>query len=115
MRRAREDLEDMMGSVVSEITVGVTPVTAVMRPMAACLSTFRREFPNARLRVQEMRPTQLLEHLREGTMDFAVTSQLLPADRRIGLHPGLPPADHHCRAARASAARGPVGARAAAG
>ncbi|MGO4811048.1 LysR substrate-binding domain-containing protein [Cupriavidus sp. 2MCAB6] len=83
VRRAREDLEDMMGSVVSEITVGVTPVTAVMRPMAACLSTFRREFPNARLRVQEMRPTQLLEHLREGTMDFAVTSQLLPADRGL--------------------------------
>ncbi|MDF3838013.1 LysR substrate-binding domain-containing protein [Cupriavidus basilensis] len=83
VRRARDDLEDMKGTVASEITVGVTPVTAMMRPMAACLSTFRREFPNARLRVQEMRPTQLLEHLREGTMDFAVTSQLLPADRGL--------------------------------
>jgi len=83
VRRAREDLEDMKGTVQSEITVGVTPVTALMRPMAACLSTFRREFPNARLRVLEMRPAQLLEHLREGTMDFAVTSQLLPLDRGL--------------------------------
>ncbi len=83
VRRARDDLEDMKGTVVSEISFGVTPVTALMRPVASVLDTFRREFPAARLRIQEMRPAQLLEQVREGMMDFALTSQLLPADRGL--------------------------------
>lgn len=87
VRRARDDLEDMKGTVVSEISFGVTPVTALMRPVAAVLDTFRREFPGARLRIQEMRPAQLLEQVREGMMDFALTSQLLPADRGLDCTP----------------------------
>lgn len=77
VRRARQDLEDMKGTVVSEITVAVTPVTALLRPAGACITAFRRDFPSAQLRVQEMRPAQMLEHLREGTIDFALTSQSL--------------------------------------
>jgi len=87
VRRARADLEDMKGMVVSEITFGVTPVTALMRPVATVLDTFRSEFPGARLRIREMRPAQLLEQVREGLMDFALTSQLLPADRGFDCTP----------------------------
>ncbi len=87
VRRARDDLEDMKGTVVSEISFGVTPVTALMRPVASVLDTFRREFPAARLRIQELRPAQLLEQVREGMMDFALTSQLLPADRGLDCTP----------------------------
>ncbi|CAJ0803506.1 HTH-type transcriptional regulator TsaR [Ralstonia psammae] len=87
VRRARDDLEDMKGTVVSEISFGVTPVTALMRPVAAVLDTFRREFPAARLRIQEMRSAQLLEQVREGLMDFALTSQLLPADGGLDCTP----------------------------
>lgn len=83
VRRARQDLEDMNGAVVSDIVVGVTPVTALLRSVGTCLATFRRDFPDARLRIQEMRPSQLLEQLREGTLDFALTSQSLPADRGL--------------------------------
>jgi len=81
VKRAREDLEDMKGAVTSELTVGVTPVTALIGPVADCLVTFRREFPNARLRILEARPGQLLELLREGAIDFALTSQLQPGER----------------------------------
>lgn len=83
VRRARQDLEDMKGTVVSDIVVGVTPVTALLRSVGACLAAFRSDYPHARLRILEMRPAQLLEQLREGTLDFALTSQSLPLDRGL--------------------------------
>jgi DNA-binding transcriptional LysR family regulator len=83
VRRARQDIEDMQGAVASDIVVGVTPVTALLRSVGVCLSAFRREHPQARLRLLEMRPAQLLEQLREGTLDFALTSQSLQVDRGL--------------------------------
>ncbi|WP_137924370.1 LysR substrate-binding domain-containing protein [Cupriavidus sp. 2SB] len=83
VRRARQDIEDMQGVVASDIVVGVTPVTALLRSVGACLTAFRRDHPHARLRVLEMRPAQLLEQLREGTLDFTLTSQSLPVDRGL--------------------------------
>ena len=88
VRRARQDLEDMKGTVVSEITVAVTPVTALLRPAGACITAFRRDFPSAQLRLQEMRPAQMLEHLREGV-------QLLLHQQPGGLHLRAHP--HHRR------------------
>lgn len=83
VRRARQDLEDMKGTVVSDIVVGVTPVSALLRSVGTCLTAFRSDFPHARLRILEMRPAQLLEQVREGTLDFALTSQSLPVDRAL--------------------------------
>lgn len=83
VRRARQDLEDMKGTIVSEIVLGVTPVSALLRPVGACLTAFRRDYPHARLRILEMRPAQLLEQVREGTLDFALTSQAQPVDRAL--------------------------------
>ncbi|MBN3854901.1 LysR family transcriptional regulator [Paraburkholderia sp. Ac-20340] len=80
VRRARDDIEEMKGNVVSEISIGVTPVTALLRPLAEILSRFRKDFPRVRLRVQELRPNQLLEQVREGTIDFGITSQQMPPD-----------------------------------
>ncbi|KVN41145.1 LysR family transcriptional regulator [Burkholderia pyrrocinia] len=86
-RRARDDLEEMKGNVVSEIGVGVTPVTALIPPLAACLSAFRKDYPQVRLRLQEMRPNQLLEQVREGAIHFAVTSQRIPSDSALDCAP----------------------------
>lgn len=83
VRRARQDLEDMKGTVVSDIVIGVTPVSALLRSVGACLTAFRADFPHARLRILEMRPAQLLEQVREGTLDFALTSQSLSVDRAL--------------------------------
>lgn len=76
VRRARQEIEDMKGQVVSEITVGVTPVTALLSPLKQVLLAFQQKHPHVTLRVLEMRPTQLLQHLRDGLLDFALTSQL---------------------------------------
>jgi DNA-binding transcriptional LysR family regulator len=76
VRRARQEIEDMKGLVVSEITIGVTPVTAFLQPLKQVLLEFQHAYPQATLKVLEMRPTQLLQHVRDGLLDFALTSQL---------------------------------------
>ena len=76
VRRARQEIEDMKGLVVSEITIGVTPVTALLQPLKQVLLDFQHAYPQATLKVLEMRPTQLLQHVRDGLLDFALTSQL---------------------------------------
>ncbi|WP_028622687.1 LysR family transcriptional regulator [Pseudomonas sp. Ant30-3] len=83
VRRARQEIEDMKGLVVSEITIGVTPVTAILQPLKQILLEFQQTYPQASLRVLELRPAQLLQHLRDGLLDFALTSQL-PANT-VGL------------------------------
>lgn len=83
VRRARQEIEDMKGLVVSEITIGVTPVTAILQPFKQVLLEFQQTYPQASLRVLELRPAQLLQHLRDGLLDFALTSQL-PANT-VGL------------------------------
>ncbi|PXF30274.1 LysR family transcriptional regulator [Pokkaliibacter plantistimulans] len=75
-KRARQDIEDMKGMMVSEVVLGVTPITSVLRPLADGIVAFRQQHPGVTLRVLEMRPYQLLEHLREGRVDFAITSQV---------------------------------------
>ncbi|MGZ2749217.1 LysR family transcriptional regulator [Burkholderia stagnalis] len=89
VRRARDDLEEMKGNAVSEIGIGVTPVTALIPPLASCLSAFRKDYPQVRLRLQEMRPNQLLEQVREGAIHFAVTSQRIPSDSTLDCAPLL--------------------------
>ncbi|CAG9201686.1 LysR family transcriptional regulator [Paraburkholderia tropica] len=89
VRRARDDMEEMKGNAVGEISIGVTPVTALLRPLADCLSAFRRDYPQARLRLLEMRPNQLLEQVREGTLDFALTSQRMAPDSLLDCTPVL--------------------------
>ncbi|WP_297841231.1 LysR family transcriptional regulator, partial [Pseudomonas sp.] len=64
VRRARQEIEDMKGLVVSEITIGVTPVTAILQPFKQVLLEFQQTYPQASLRVLELRPAQLLQHLR---------------------------------------------------
>lgn len=76
VRRARQDIENMRGMQLGEITIGVTPVVALMAPLTQVLNEFRENNPQVMLRILEMRPAQLLNQLREGALDFAVISQL---------------------------------------
>jgi len=75
VRRARDDLDDMNGKVTGEVVIGVTPVSGSVSALAACIAGFHREFPNARLRLREMRPAQMNEELRSGAIHIGVTSQ----------------------------------------
>lgn len=87
VRRARQEIEDMKGLVVSEITIGVTPVTAILHVLKHALVEFRHAYPRVSLRVLEMRPNQLLQHLRDGQLDFALTSQLPVASTGLDWEP----------------------------
>lgn len=81
VQHARMDLDDMKGSVGGEVTLGTTPLTAMLYPMIETLDAFRSAYPDVRLRVQEMRPNQLVEQLRQGAIDMAVTAQWHSSDR----------------------------------
>lgn len=83
VRRARDDMAALQGALSSEISVGLTPVTSLLNPLASCFNDFWRRHQGARLRALEMRPNQILEQLRNGNLDFALTSQLSPADRSL--------------------------------
>lgn len=75
-RRARQDIEGMKGALSSEVTIGITPISSLLKPLVGSLNEFLRRHPGANLRILEMRPAQLLEQLRQGGVDFAVTSQV---------------------------------------
>lgn len=75
-RRAQQDLESMQGALNSEVTIGITPVSSLLKPLVGSLNEFQRRHPAAKLRILEMRPAQLLEQLRQGGIDFAITSQV---------------------------------------
>jgi DNA-binding transcriptional LysR family regulator len=48
----------------------------LLQPLKQVLLEFQHAYPQATLKVLEMRPTQLLQHVRDGLLDFALTSQL---------------------------------------
>jgi DNA-binding transcriptional LysR family regulator len=75
-RRARQDLDGMKGMLNSEVTIGITPISSLLKPLVGSFNEFQRRQPGANLRILEMRPAQLLEQLRQGGIDFAVTSQV---------------------------------------
>jgi LysR family transcriptional regulator, regulator of abg operon len=75
-KRARQDIESMKGALNSEVTIGITPISSLLKPLVASLNAFQHSHPGVRLRILEMRPAQLLEQLRQGGIDFAITSQI---------------------------------------
>lgn len=76
VKRAAQDIENMKGGLSGEITLGITPITSTLSPLLTSIQAFKSRYPNVRLRIWEMRPTPLLESLREGKIDFAITSQV---------------------------------------
>jgi len=74
VRRAKQEMDDLKGLAASEVTLGVTPVTALLGPVKQALVEFQRRHPRSALKIIELRPSLLLQHLRDGLLDMAVTS-----------------------------------------
>lgn len=74
VRRAKQEMDDLKGLAASEVTLGVTPVTALLGPVKQALLEFQRRHPRSALKIIELRPSLLLQHLRDGLLDMAVTS-----------------------------------------
>lgn len=75
LRRLQLEAENIKDTQVGEVTIGVTSLTAVLKGLGASLAVFQARNPRVRTRVIELRPHQIIQQVRDGTLDFAITSQ----------------------------------------
>lgn len=73
VRRAREDVEALKGNMCGNVSIGVSPVTPGAQFIAS-LNRYRKRYPEVRVQIHELRPSKLMEGLREGQLDLALTS-----------------------------------------
>lgn len=75
MRRMQVEVDNIHDVAVGEISIGVTSLTAMLPGFEQCLNAFREKNPRVRLKIIEQRPTIILQRVRDGSLDFALTSQ----------------------------------------
>lgn len=80
VRRAREEIDTLKGVMDGNLAIGVSPVTPSQQ-FVACLNRFRKRYPRVQVQIHELRPSKLMEGLREGQLDLVLTS--LPAARNV--------------------------------
>ncbi|WP_160108156.1 LysR family transcriptional regulator [Pseudomonas izuensis] len=73
VRRAKQEIDTLKGAMDGSVIFGVSPVTPSTR-FVDCVARFRQRHPQVRLQIEELRPTKLLEGLREGRLDLILTS-----------------------------------------
>ncbi|NKJ50675.1 hypothetical protein CIC12_28915 [Burkholderia sp. SG-MS1] len=81
VKKAGNDIALMKGMGGGQVTVGITPLAGALSPMIAAIEHFQHDHPDVELRLLEMRPLPLVEQLRQGLIDFAVTTQWNSQDR----------------------------------
>lgn len=82
-RRAKQDIDTMRGVSNCSITIGVTPVASLIKSLTTSLNGFMQRYPEVTLRIIELRPAPLLNQLRQGGVDFAITSQIPVIDSSL--------------------------------
>lgn len=75
LRRLQLEAENIKDMQVGEVAVGVTSLTAVLKGIGASITAFQVRSPRVRIRLIELRPSQIIQQIRDGTLDFAITSQ----------------------------------------
>lgn len=76
--RAREEIAALKGQTHGRVSIGLSPATPRAQVIAA-INQYSERYPLVRLRIHEMRPSKLMESLREGQVDLALSCQ--PASR----------------------------------
>ncbi len=84
VRRAREEIETLKGVMDGKLSIGVSPVTPGAQFISS-LNRYRKRYPKVHIQIHELRPSKLMEGLREGLLDMALTS-LPPARSTDGFH-----------------------------
>ncbi|MGQ0511080.1 MAG: LysR family transcriptional regulator [Betaproteobacteria bacterium] len=77
LRRAREELDQLRGSMAGSLSIGAAPGPA-LGLLPATLARIRARWPEAAIRVADVSPTGVLPALREGALDFAVCASVGP-------------------------------------
>ncbi|MDE1169318.1 MAG: LysR family transcriptional regulator [Pseudomonas sp.] len=75
MRRLQIEADNIHDMAVGEVAIGVTSLTAMLPGFDQCLADFQAKNQRVRMKVVEQRPSHIVQRLREGTLDFALTSQ----------------------------------------
>lgn len=84
VRRAREEIDTLKGVMDGRLSIGVSPVTPGVQFINS-LSRYRKRYPKVQVQINELRPSKLMEGLREGQLDLVLTS--LPESRSAdGFH-----------------------------
>lgn len=99
--RARQDIAALKGRLTGALTIGVAPVAGTAGVAKAILE-FRKRNADVQITVVEERPGKLLTLMRDGTLDFAISTEM-PAESAacsaiplstvktmIGVRPGHP-------------------------
>jgi len=73
--RARQDIAAIRGRLTGELRIGVSPVAATAG-LAKAILEFRKRNPDVQISIREERPSKLLALMRDGTLDFALSSEM---------------------------------------
>ena len=73
VRRAREEIDTLKGVMDGKLAIGVSSVTP-SNQFVTSLNRYRKRFPKVQVQIIELRPSKLLEGLREGQLDLVLTS-----------------------------------------
>ncbi|MFJ2362223.1 LysR substrate-binding domain-containing protein [Pseudomonas sp. NPDC087697] len=84
VRRASDEIDTLKGVMDGKLSIGVSPVTPSAQ-FVNSLNRYRKRYPKVKIQIHELRPSKLMEGLREGLLDMALTS--LPQTRNTdGFH-----------------------------
>ncbi len=75
MRRLQIEADNIHDTSVGEVAIGVTSLTSMLPGVERCISDFRAKNQRVLIKVIEQRPSQIVQRLRDGTLDLALTSQ----------------------------------------
>lgn len=75
MRRLQIEADNIHDMAVGEVAIGVTTLTAMLPGFAQCLTDFQAKNQRVRIKTIEQRPSHIVQRLRDGSLDFALTSQ----------------------------------------
>jgi LysR family transcriptional regulator of abg operon len=73
-RRAHEEIATLKGDMDGQVSVGISPATPGAQFIAA-VEHYGKLYPKVQLQIHELRPSKLMESLREGQVDLVLSSQ----------------------------------------
>ncbi|CAH0647255.1 MULTISPECIES: LysR family transcriptional regulator [Pseudomonas] len=75
IRRLQLEAASIQDATLGAVSIGVTSLTAMLDGVDESILAFRRKYPRVKLTITDLRPSQILQRLRDGSLDFAITSQ----------------------------------------
>jgi LysR family transcriptional regulator, regulator of abg operon len=72
--KIHEEIDSLRGELSGRVSIGLTPPSSGVQ-LADAISVFRRERPSVELQLLELRPAQITEGLRDGSLDMGLISQ----------------------------------------